>query len=356
MSIRDRFSRSGKSEKNKPRHEGEVARRAFIGLAFKALMMIVLVAAGVIFLISSILGSSLFLPQTADGVLDSVEMPDTYTWSSESIRRVTFAGVEQEQQSAKSATVDIPSDKYMLLTAGVLPARTSFVSDGSITLKLDEAMQSAGSDYRLASDYCNGADAVSVSTVEMPSPDMIKAGDPKIVDDGASSFGERAWELSFHPTPELIQQMMWIKFFQEQSGGADFNWVISKDELEKIQNGDYTVDYASAWVTRDPRVITQIDLRFTTDNGSSWRLNAQYVQNNAAELDPLADTHITPPPCDGSGQTPAPGITTPAPETTTPETTTTAPAPETPAPETTTTTPGGSQSQSGSSAYPDLTP
>ena len=251
--------------------------------------------------VSAIAGSSLFIPRSAADVLDSVEMPPIYTWSSETVRLVDFAGEEQRQDSVRSATVDTETDKFQVLTTGNLPEQSLFVSDGNYTIFLDETSQDDETGWVLATDYCNGAPTIPVETVSMPAAQLIAQANPEIVTDKGVVLGVRAWELEFDLQPELIRKLMWIDFF-ETAAPDQMEWVISSSELERIDAGEYTVDYARAWVSRDERQLAQIDVRFTIEGGSRYRFLTQLVQNNAAEEKPLDDTELGDPCGTSSGE------------------------------------------------------
>lgn len=249
----------------------------------------------VIAVINMILGSSLFIPKSAEGVLDSVSEAPAYTWSSESVRRVSVQGQEQEQHAARSATIDLEQNKFQNLVAGVLPMRTIFISDGKYTIRMDEETTATSSPGRMITDACDGAPAIPAELTRMPTAQEIKASHPKLVSDKETVFGKRAWRIDFELTPQIIDKLLWLSFF-EQATPQEMDWVMSEKELEKVRAGDYTVDFASAYVTRDDRLLAMIDTRFQVDEGSAWRILAQLVPNQ--EERPLANTDLGEPLCE----------------------------------------------------------
>jgi hypothetical protein len=277
--------------------EAERNRKLLASLAVKGIFWVMAAITAVFAVINLILGSSLFIPRSAEGVLDSVQEPVSYTWSSESIRRVTLAGEEQEQHAARSATVDSELNKYQLLVAGVMPERTFYVSDGDYTLTLDESSQAGGLPWTLITDYCGGAPSIPAETVLMPSAAEIKAAAPEIVSDEATFLGERAWEIEFEPTSEILEQLLWVPFF-EAAEPDRLGWVLPADELDSLRAGRFSVDYAAALVTRDARRLAQIDVRFEIEDGSAWRVLAQIVPNPQER--PLGETDLGEQPCENA--------------------------------------------------------
>lgn len=288
------FPRRGNKQQQRSLTEAEQNRRALLTLVAQIAFLFMLVVTVAYALISAILGSSLFIPQDAEGVLDSVQNRSSYTWSSESIRRVKLAGREHEQHAARSATVDLARNKFQLLVAGVLPERMIYVSDGKYVISLSESDQADGLPWHKITDVCGGAPAIPAKTVAMPSAELIKAASPKLVSDKETVMGRRAWRIDFELTPQIAEQLLWIPFF-EQAAPEQMEWVFNPSELERLRAGEFEVDYASAWVTRDERRLIKIDTRFTIDEGSSWRILAQLVFNEAE--DPLAETDLGDPGC-----------------------------------------------------------
>lgn len=291
------FPRRKKKQK-KVLSETEQNRRALLTLivqiAFWFMLGVTVIYAGV----NLILGSSLFIPQDAEGVLNSVKAKNSYTWSSESIRRVELAGEEQEQHAARSATVDLERNKFQLLAAGVLPERMLYVSDGKYVISLSESAQADGLPWQKATDVCGGAPPIPVDTVTMPSAEEIKGASPKLVSDKETVMGERAWKIDFRLTPQIAERLLWLRFFEE-AAPEQMEWVFNPDELERLRAGQFEVEHASAWVTRDERELIKIDTRFTIDEGSSWRILAQLVYNDIEE--PLAETDLGDPGCGPDG-------------------------------------------------------
>lgn len=284
-----------RKRKHKELSEAERNRRLLVSVIAQVALLVFLLLVGAIAVINLILGSSLFIPKSAEGVLDSVEEPPSYTWSSESIRRVDIAGQTQEQHAARSATIDLEENKFQNIVAGVLPLRALFISDGKYTIMMDESSAAAGAPGRIITDVCHGAPTIPAKLTRMPTAAEIKAASPKLVSDTETVFGRRAWRIDFDLTPEMIDKLLWLSFF-EQATPEEMDWVMSDKELEKVRSGDYTVEFASAYVTRDDRRLAMIDTRFRIDEGSGWRVLAQLVPNEQER--PLAATDLGEPSCE----------------------------------------------------------
>lgn len=252
-------------------------------------------------LISLISGSSLFIPGSAGGVLDSVDQGTNYTWSSESIRLVELGGHRQVQQAARGTTVNLATNKFQAVVAGVLPERTTYTSDGQFTKSLTESDQ-LGEDgsWQVVTNYCGGAPTVPANTLQMPTPDELKAADPKIqTTEGTDPFGHQAWILSIKATPIIVKRLMWLPFFNQalKADPASMPWVISTSERKKINAGDFKTLNGQVWINRDgTRKIEQIDLKIAIDGGSEYRFLAQIVPVSSPDQN-LNTLSYSPPSC-----------------------------------------------------------
>lgn len=242
--------------------------------------------------ITILLGSSLFIPRSADGVLDSVKEPSSYTWNSQSVRLVKLGGRELEQHAARGAIVDLGRNKFQASIVGVLPERAYYVSDGKYTIRLTDVGQESGQGWEKVTDVCNEAPSISAETLAMPTVEEIKAGDPEIATDEGTIFGERAWVLNFEATPEIVERLLWLPFFDQalKATPEEMPWVISEEEREKINNGQFKTVSGELWVNREgERRLQQIDLKIEIEEGSRYRFLAQNViaesENSLAELD-----------------------------------------------------------------------
>ena len=255
------------------------ARKLILSLSFKAVMLFMGIIAIGYGAYSVISGSSIFIPQNAQAVLDSSDTPNLYSWNAQIIREVRLPGQLDssppiEQQSVRGATLDTDKNKFQAEVIGALPSRVIYNSDGNYTLRLFRG----GTNWEIITDACNDAPAISTSTIAMPSPDQLKEADPEIISDQSTFFGERAWSLSFKPNPEIMQQLFWTDFFEQAvPAGILSEWVMSKTEKEEIANGDFEVEDATMLVQyKKPREVKQIDVVFKTKQ-SRYRVLAQVV-------------------------------------------------------------------------------
>lgn len=240
-----------------------------------------------------IVGSSLFIPHSADGVLDSVSDRSSYTWSSESVRLVTLGGHLMRQDAARGAIVDLDQNKFQVQVAGVLPDRSYYDSDGNYTISLTDSDEQSGVGWQLVTDVCNGAPAIKASTLEMPSPDDFKAADPSLETDQGTVFGQQAWVIDFKATPTIVEKLLWLPFFDAalKNDPDTEQWVISDSERKKIEAGDFKTISGKVWVNRNgTRLIQQIDLKIQIDGGSKYRFLAQNVQTT--DSDPLSSLSL----------------------------------------------------------------
>lgn len=303
----------GKNNSDKPESQQRRTVRLMSELVFRVALLFMCAVAVIYGIVSMILGSSLFIPRSAEGVLESVETPSFYAWTSESVRAVDLAGAKQRQDAVRSAVVDTAANKFQVLVVGVLPERTTYVSDGNYAIRLTESAQSEYAaqgesgppPWELVTDYCHrtsdpaDSEPIPVSTVQMPTAEMFLGADPEIDTDEGTILGERAWVIDFKLTPEILKQLMWLNFFDRaaKANPGEAPWVISKAERQLIEAGEYDVDYAKVWVTRkEPRQIAQIDVRFQIGGGeaplSDYRFLAQQVPSVNQEADNLNNINL----------------------------------------------------------------
>jgi hypothetical protein len=306
-----------KKDEDGPTTGAKRNRRLVIELSLKLVLLFMTVAALIYGLGAAVFGSSLIIPRSADAVLESVETPNQYRWVSESLRRVKIHDFRAEQGATRSVGLDITEDRYLASTWGVLPQPTVFASDGQITIQItpDDTIDAEDvQDGLLLNDACavlagkpqtpetEDDKALPVSLVEMPSAEMIKASDPTILNDKETFLGQRAWQLGFRATPEIIEQLLWIPFLdrarQGESLASERLWIVGDEERQAIQKGNYEIledpdgnPWSYVWITRDGRQISQFDIKFQVDLGSGksseYRLLAHtYVQNDMERLDP----------------------------------------------------------------------
>lgn len=300
MAFWDKFKDESK-EKEKPEKptlsSSQQARRAILSLVFKSVMLFMGAVALIYGGYNIISGASLFTPSSAKGVLKAVNTPDSYAWNSQVIRSVVLPGGDTptEQHSVRGAVVDTKNNKFQTTVINVLPTTVTFNSDGRYTLQLAKG----SSDWQIMTDVCNGDPAVPATTVQMPTPEQLLDANPKMETDEATFFGQRAWELSFEPTPEIISQVFWLDFFDDVILVDTLNdWVLSKSDREALKAGDFEAIEGTALVIyNEPRYIAQLDMRFKLGS-SEYRTMAQVVPLN--KENPIANKDFGPAPCETS--------------------------------------------------------
>jgi len=251
--------------------EAEGTRRLLLQLALQSITIFMVVVALLYWAISALLGSGIFIPNTAGGVLSSASQPSYYAWSSESVRQATLAGVPMRQDVYRSAVVDPGLNKFQSLAVGVFQSPTIWLSDSHLTAYYTQAGQQAGQGWRLITNICQHAPTIPASYLEMPTPQEIEKGNPSIISTTGSVFGTQAWVISFHPTTTVLRKIFWIDFFNAVTADSPQNrrWVLSSTELAAINTGKIKLVYAYAWVTRSPRELRQIEMKFYTSNDKS---------------------------------------------------------------------------------------
>jgi hypothetical protein len=287
---KNRFKR-----KKKPATASQIKRRQLTSAAFRYILIFMGVAAIGYGLVSVISGSSLFIPKTANGVLDSVANPKAYTWNSQSVRLFKLANTSLQQDAARGVSLNKETNKFQINLAGVLPELNYIVSDGNYAVILNESDQS---NFSLFTDVCNNQPAIEASTLDMPSAEDIKQADPKLITDQATIFAERAWQIDFTATPTIISKLLWLPFFDQafKNDPNSMSFVISDSERKKIEAGEFKTISASALINRSgERLIQQIDVTIEIDENSKYRFMAQRVPSSSS--DALDDIDLGPAQC-----------------------------------------------------------
>jgi hypothetical protein len=263
-------------------------RRTIISSTGKIVLLFMIGVALIYGVIAAITNSSLFVPQSASGVLQSVPNVPVQSFNDEMERRVTLAGSTFTYEAVRSAQVDVADNKFEADVEGVLPTETKYASDGHYTISLSGNSSSNTQNWQYALNPCDTPSAVPASDIEMPSPQELLRMDPSIVSTQATVQGAQAWLLSFKPTDQLISQLLWLKFFKTVADApGDFAWVISNRDLEAIIDGTIHVKWALAYVTRGSRELSQIDVEFTVPGGSEYRILVRADQSSTAQITKL---------------------------------------------------------------------
>ena len=268
--------------KKKERSEGEENRLAILGLLFQVILIFMAVAFTLYAIASALIGSSLFVPQNAKEVLESVRTPSKYQWISESARRVVLpSGYSEEQFAIRSVALNRDKNIFLANLYGVLPDPAIYLSDRRATVRITNADTSSASDVRdgtLVTDACaaEGSPAtptedddepLSTDLVALPDAEEILRSSPRLIDDKATFQGKRAWLLEFDPSARTIEQMLWRPFLREALRGDEFDaerpWIETPEEAAALQDGNYRVLWAYAWVLRDSRELAQIRVRLS---------------------------------------------------------------------------------------------
>jgi hypothetical protein len=247
--------------------EEDASRRLVIQVLFRGIVIFMVVMSLGYWAISTILGSGIFVPKSAEEVLHTTSRPSYYAWSSESVRQATLAGVPLREDTFRSAVVDLGLNKFQALAVGVFNTPTIYLSDSHLTADYTQSGQQSGQGWQLITDYCAHAPTIPATDLQMPTAAEIEAAHPKLISSNASIFGTQAWVMSFKPSPAIVEQAFWVPFFEAVTSQARQNreWVLSEQELAAIRAGHITLDYAYAWVSRSPRELRQVEMRFYTN-------------------------------------------------------------------------------------------
>jgi len=239
-------------------------------------------------------GSSLFTPRGADGILKSIDPANAYGWESSSIRRLTIAGSDLEQQATRGVLLDLKANKFQLTSAGVFSQGYVHVSDGVFTVAIAEEDGDLSQPGVIITDVCAGDPAIPASSVAMPEPSALLDSDPEVITDKGTFAGDRAWIISFKPSPELIAQMLMLNFVvQVSEADSEANWITPKSERDQIGAGEYTVNNAAAWINRGgDRQIQQIDIDFELDSGARYRVLGQRTRLTQVDPDEIVKNRV----------------------------------------------------------------
>lgn len=290
-----------KSKPKKDLSPAQQRRRMIIGLSARAVILFMVAAAVLYAIVSAIAGSSLFIPKSAEGVLDSVNEQKGYTWLSELTRDYSIAGQKGlYYQNTRVSTVNLEKNKMQVVFRDVFPtfvtaeegSNRQLVSDGQQARALDSQWVESNTDknrgqwYQI-NDFCNLDErenaAPSAALAAMPMIEDIKAASPEIETDKATYRGERAWLISFTPSAKIIEQMMLLglsDLVADAYNPSEKEFILSKEERAALRDGSFTPIEGGATITRGARQMTSVyvEFRLTTTNGTSvYKILGQIV-------------------------------------------------------------------------------
>lgn len=243
--------------------------------------------------VSIVFSSGPFVPKSATDVIESVEQPAAYAWSSEAVRLFPVGGEIIQQDSLRGTIIDTDKNKFQVQEVGVLPYAAYFMSDGEMTVKLPQASISGEEPtYRLVTNVCEGAESIPATTVRMPTKEMLLNASPEMLSEHGTVLGDQAWVITFTVTPEILQQVLMTDFFLAATKNQpESAWVMSKEEQKAIDAGEFITEDASVWINRKgDRLIRQIDLKVKLDSGVRYRVLSQFVPDE--HDDPLGDLDL----------------------------------------------------------------
>lgn len=263
--------------------DADKRKKALAENGVKVVMMFMVVVAILFAFISQLTNSTITVPKSADAILKSVNQPNFYSWSSESIRLFKSNGSKTEHRfdSVRSAAVDTGLNRFQATTVGVFPDKTLYVSDGKLTASLTEADQQAQKSWTMLTDACSNKPAFKTTLVAPPTADDFLKASPKVKTADGSVFGQRAWIIDFKLNKQIISKLLWVGFYNEIADPDSISgrFILSKDEREALSSGAIKQDYARIWVSNNggKRLISQVDVRFRFDipGGSRWRIFAK---------------------------------------------------------------------------------
>jgi hypothetical protein len=270
--------------------------RGFVTLAG----LVTLGIGGIYLLVQVVLGTGLFVPHSATGILKAAKGSGDYVWTSEAVHEFNAAGRQVREDSRRTIIVDVVHNRYQLLVQHVLPDTTQYQSDGKVTIRNTITRQKNGQPWQLVNNYCGKQPSPPATLLALPSGDLLAAAHPKILSSNSSILGQKAWLMSFEPTPAIIQQLLLIPFLEQATEANEMRWVISPSEAAQIAGGHYQALVGKVWVRKHrPFAVAQVQIELKLANGRSWKLLAALRPTPGATAHPLASMHLPPPPCGG---------------------------------------------------------
>ena len=277
------------SRKKKEKTFQQNNRRLVIGLVLRLIFLFMFAAAMIWVIIGLVTGSSLIVPQSAGGVLKSAQRPQSYSWSAESVRLVNLGGKNLRQDAVRQSTVALNFNSYFSVSAGALPDKTIYSSDGKVMLRLTQGDISAGNGWQYWSNKCKNDPPVPAIDLAMPTARQISRLSPEIISDQGSYLNQQAWVISFKPSPTLISNLLGLPFYQKAESPAANRWVLSNSERRLLRLGKFKTDVARVWVLRSgERPMVQIEIRFRFDGGSAWHLLSRKLKNKPLPSKPVS--------------------------------------------------------------------
>lgn len=280
---------------NRWRHR-ELSPAAQIRKMIMQLFVLFMIVASLLYLvISGISGLTAFNPTSGKAALEKTREPEVGTWLAEVSREIEVGGGAARLDAVMSATYDLNKNRFQAFVRGTLPDSTAFTSDGKATLYLTNRDRDAGRAWRLVNDVCSKMAAVPAGTVAMPSGKELAAGGKSYWVDKSGTFrGRPAWVVGFTPSPEVIEQLLWVRFFDRVSPPRS-PWALSASERDALQRQDYKVIRAMAFVLKSSREIIRIDTTVQMPGLGRFRMMA--TRGELPESDPFSQMNLGSPSC-----------------------------------------------------------
>lgn len=199
------------------------------------------------------------IPTTVDGVLSSTFVPDTYRYETQIVRRYSYNGDVSEQHRVQGFSVDEKRGMFQGGVLGVLERPINLASDGTRTIRY---IENADLGYQ-------EIDKIPVSQVAPFTAKDIMEADPSILDANETEPSARvqAWLIGFTPTKEMLSKLLMVDALQLE------DLELTADDIKAIQEGDVTVEYAHAWITRIDRLLLRTDIKFQIgEDGPEYRV------------------------------------------------------------------------------------
>lgn len=260
----------------------QVSRGSILGGFGRAVFLFMVAVAAVYALVAYVSGNGLGGPRNAEDVIAGVVESSAQSWISESVHTLTVGEQQKRSDATRNVVVDMERNRFQALVAGVQAEAAVYASDGTVTAMLGESAREQGGTWMLLNDVCANAPAIAASLLSWPSAEEVASGSPTLVADDAIAAGEDAYAITFTPSPELVKRLLWIDFF-EAATPTELGWVVSPEELEQIEAGQFEVERAYAWFSHGKQrrwLAVSIVFETTPAEGivSSWELIATRKQ------------------------------------------------------------------------------
>lgn len=239
-----------------------------------ALQMLALALVAIVVLLG--VGRTIFnvirpVPNDVQGVLESTENPARYHYETQIKRVYSYDGDTLERHRVHSFAINTEVKAFQGSVFGVTGQPILLAGDANRTIRYIE-----GEDESYQEIEKLGIDKISPP----PAAELLEMK-PTLITDRETVNSVRAWVVGFQPTPAMLKRLL----LADALDLGEFD--TTKEDIAQIEKGDYTVEWAHAYIARTDRQLLRMDVMFQLGdkNGPRYRTLTTWADFGADDLD-----------------------------------------------------------------------